>query len=332
MSMISKRGQRIANNSSILSDVWERLLLDGYHKTDNPQGIINLGTSENKLMYDILKPKFQEPASREIQEHHTQYCDFRGTYEFRKAVAEFLDHYMKPLENIDPDNLCVINGCNAIVEAMGTVLADPGEGFLLPTPYYGGFQIDLKQRAEVVPFPVYLTNKPVRGETGPFQLSVYRLEKAMDEAKKQNIKIRALLLCNPNNPFGYIYSEKLLQDFLEFAQRNSLHVIIDEIYLLSIFKKEYSMKSMLALNNLPDKQYVHVIWGFSKDFGISGFRCGVLHTWNKEVLGALWWISYFQCVPTSTQCLLLNLINDRVNDERSIRSRCRNDFVEVVLR
>ncbi|KXJ22504.1 putative inactive 1-aminocyclopropane-1-carboxylate synthase-like protein 2 [Exaiptasia diaphana] len=79
------------------------------------------------------------------------------------------------------------------------------------------------------------------------------------------------------------------------------------------------MKSMLALNNLPDKQYVHVIWGFSKDFGISGFRCGVLHTWNKEVLGALWWISYFQCVPTSTQCLLLNLINDR-------------DYVEELLK
>ncbi|KAK3734155.1 hypothetical protein QZH41_017125, partial [Actinostola sp. cb2023] len=123
----------------------------------------------------------------------------------------------------------------------------------------------------------------------------------MEEANNQGIKIRALLLCNPNNPFGYIYSEKLLQDCLEFAHRYSLHVIIDEIYLLSIFKKEHTMKSMLSFTNLPDKQYVHVIWGFSKDFGISGFRCGVLHTWNKEVLNALRWVAYFQSVPTSTQ-------------------------------
>ncbi|XP_032227919.1 1-aminocyclopropane-1-carboxylate synthase-like protein 1 isoform X2 [Nematostella vectensis] len=310
-SFLSSRGRRIDEYPSVLARAWSNQLEDGFHATKNPEGVINLGTSENKLMYDVLSQKFQENVSHDVLKEHTQYCDFGGLPSFKKAVADFLNYYMKPAETIDPNNLLVQNGCATVVEALGTVLADPGDGILIPAPYYGGFNADLCQRAQVVPFPVYLSSKPGPGENGPFQLSVWRLEDALDKAKKQGVTIRGILLTNPNNPVGNIYSDELLQDCLDFAHKHKLHVIFDEIYMLSVFKKEYSFKSILSFKNIPDRERLHVIWGFSKDFGVSGFRCGVLHTWNKKVQSSLRWIAYFQSVPTPTQILLTNLIEDK---------------------
>ncbi|KXJ04552.1 1-aminocyclopropane-1-carboxylate synthase-like protein 1, partial [Exaiptasia diaphana] len=78
------------------------------------------------------------------------------------------------------------------------------------------------------------------------------------------IKIRALLLVNPNNPFGYIYTEEEIQEYLQFAHRNDIHVIMDELYLLSIFKEGCTMKSVLSCKNIPDPKRLHVLWGLSK--------------------------------------------------------------------
>ncbi|XP_031571522.1 probable inactive 1-aminocyclopropane-1-carboxylate synthase-like protein 2 [Actinia tenebrosa] len=299
MSCMSERGKRLQNFNTILSDAWLKILQDGFHKFKNPTGIINLGMSENKLMYDVLKTKFEE--SCDIEEHHTHYCDFGGLSEFKRGIADLFDHMMKPVEPVDPSNLLILNGCCSVVEALTTVLTDPVEGILIPSPYYGGFDADLSIRAQAVPFPVYLSSKPRPGQTQPFELTVDQLERAMKDAKEQDVTIRCLLLTNPNNPLGNIYSAQQLQSYLDFAHRHTLHVILDEIYTLSIFKEGHSMKSILSFTNIPDRQRLHVVWGFSKDFGISGFRCGVLHTWNKQILDALKWVAYFQSVPTSTQ-------------------------------
>ncbi|KAL9955480.1 hypothetical protein ACROYT_G036811 [Oculina patagonica] len=283
-----------------------------FHKTKNPQGIINMGTSENTLAFDLLKDKLEEKESHAILQEHTMYFPAVGLKSFRETIADFLNYYMKPVEPMVPENLIVSNGATPLVDTLAYTIADEGEGLLIPSPFYGSFLLDLQTRSRVVPFPVELSSKPGPGETKPFELSEARLELALKKATEQGIKIRGLLLCNPNNPLGVIYSEELLQSCLQFAARHSLHVIVDEIYMLCGFKEGCSVTNVLSLKNVPNKEMIHVLWGFSKDFGVSGFRCGVLHTSNKEVYGAITTgYARFHDVPTPTQILLENLIKDK---------------------
>jgi len=283
-----------------------------FHKTKNPQGIINMATSENTLAFDLLKEKFEEKESHAILQEHTQYAPCEGLDSFRETITDFLNYYMKPVEPMIPENLIVSNGCTSLIDTLAYTLADEGEGLLVPSPFYGSFLVDLRIRCRVVPFPVELSSKPGPGETQPFELSVPRLESALKKATEQGVKIRGLLLCNPNNPLGIIYSEDVLQGCLQFAARHSLHVIVDEIYMLCVFKESSSVTNVLALKEIPNKDMIHVIWGFSKDFGVSGFRCGVLYTWNKDVFNVISsGYSRFHDVPTPAQILLGNLIKDK---------------------
>lgn len=291
---------------------WARPKENAFDKTTNPQGIINMATSENNLTYDLLKDKLMERASHEILEEHMGYFPQEGLQSFRQAIADFLNHYMKPAESILAQDLVVSNGCTPLVDCLSFILADEGEGLLIPAPFYGSFLLDLQTRARVVPFEVQLSSKIGPGESQPFELSEGRLEDALKKAQEQGVKIRGLLLSNPNNPLGVIYSKELLETCLAFAARHSLHVIVDEIYMLCGFKEDCCVTNVLSLKDIPDKDRLHVLWGFSKDFGASGFRCGVLHTRNKEVYRAICsGYTRFQDVPTPTQVLLENLIKDK---------------------
>lgn len=312
MPFISTRAKSMQRYTSRQDKYLTRLQANPFHKTKNPQGIIEMMTSENPLAFDLLKEKLEEKESYNILQEHTQYFCCEGLESFREAIADFLNHYMKPVEPILAENLIVSNGCTPILDSLGYVIADAGEGLLIPSPFYGSFTLDFQTRSRVIPFPVPLSSEIGPGETQPFELTVARLECALKKATEQGVKIRGLLLCNPNNPLSTTYSEELLQDCLKFAARHSLHVIVDEVYMLCGFKEGCSVTNVLSLKNVPDKKMIHVIWGFSKDFGLSGFRCGVLHTLNKDVYQAISsGYSRFQDLPTPTQILLTNLIKDK---------------------
>lgn len=101
-----------------------------------------------------------------------------------------------------------------------------------------------------------------------------RYEAAISNAK---CAVRAILLCNPHNPRGYVYSRPLLEALLRFAAKHDLHFVSDEIYALSTFVSgSRPFCSILeidldALNVRAEK--VHLLYGMSKDFGSSGLRC-----------------------------------------------------------
>ncbi len=194
----------------------------------------------------------------------------------------------------------------------GYTICDEGEGMLIPAPYYGAFKTYIFCRMGCIVHPVYLSSTPNReyGETMPFELSVQRLEQAYKEAKSQGVKIKAILMSNPNNPLGCVYSKSQLIEYLGFANRHGLHVILDEIYMMSVHCAEVSVTSGLSLDDAIDPSLLHVVWGFSKDLGLSGFRCGLVHTVNKALAHVLHCNAYFQSVPTVSQYILTAIVSD----------------------
>ncbi|KAJ8795939.1 hypothetical protein J1605_002701 [Eschrichtius robustus] len=182
----------------------------------------------------------------------------------------------------------VLNGCSSVFSALAMVLCDSGEAFLVPTPSYGGFIFRTHLYAKVELVPGHLESRVTEANAYPFQLTVDKLEQALLGAKIE-------------------YPQVMVKGPLRY----NLHVIIDEIYMLSVFDEAITFHSVLSMESLPDPNKTHVIWGTSKDFGISGFRFGTLYTRNREVASAVSSFGYLHSISGVTQYKLCHLLQDR---------------------
>ncbi|XP_077980128.1 1-aminocyclopropane-1-carboxylate synthase-like protein 1 [Glandiceps talaboti] len=309
--VLSQRGQKIAKSAIILDIGFALYQNNKYHQEDNPQGIVNAGTAENVISADLVAARLAKIKTPfENNTDILRYQPFTGLSEFRNTVSSFLTKHAKARQPLDPDNLVILNGCGSCISSLATVLCDAGDAWLIPTPYYTAILSDTGRIPQVQLVHADLTGEMSDGIQEPFQLTVKILEDSLQQAKDKGINVRALFLMNPNNPLGTVYSGELLRDCLNFAHRHQLHIIVDEIYMLSIFEEDTQFISVLSLEDLPDPERTHFIWGFSKDFSMSGLRCGALYSWNKEVVSAMSNISYFFSTPTSLQMLLNSMLLD----------------------
>uniref|UniRef100_A0A8C6ZK90 1-aminocyclopropane-1-carboxylate synthase homolog (inactive) n=1 Tax=Nothoprocta perdicaria TaxID=30464 RepID=A0A8C6ZK90_NOTPE len=278
---------------------------DKYDEESNPDGIINFGTSENKLCFDLMSKRVSQIAKRNMLRNSSL------VFILREEVARFLTHYCKAPAPLKAENVIVLNGCGSLFSALATVLCDPGEAVLIATPFYGGITQSVFLYGNVKLVYAYLDSKITGTSTRPFQLTVDKLEKALQDAQAEGVTVRALILLNPQNPLGDIYSLSELQDYLEFAKRHELHVIVDEIYMLSVFDESATFHSVLGMDRLPDPQRTHVMWGISKDFAVSGIRFGTLYTENQDVANAVASLCYFHGVCGPVQHKVAQLLRDR---------------------
>ncbi|KAL7992296.1 hypothetical protein Chor_016552 [Crotalus horridus] len=235
-----------------------------------------------------------------------------------EEVARFLTYYSKAPAPLKAENVILQNGCGSLFSSLAMVLCDPGgnlihkyKAFLIATPFYGGIIKDVYLSGRVKLVYAYLDSQVTGSCTRPFQLTVDKLKKALQDAQSEGIKVRGLILLNPQNPLGDIYSLSELQDYLEFAKRHELHVIVDEIYMLSVFDDSATFHSVLEMDRLPDPQRTHVLWGISKDFAMSGVRFGVLYTLNQDVIKAVTCFNYVHSICGPMQYQIIQLLKDR---------------------
>jgi 1-aminocyclopropane-1-carboxylate synthase 1/2/6 len=293
MSLATRAASLTAGPPSLVTAHF-RCMQDAFELGRNPDGFINLGTSENHLLWDIVGQRLA--AVKPLSAADTHYDYLYGSKRLRSAVAQFLSR-MSGIKLIDANGLTVTSGASAALEMLLYCICEAGDRVLIPAPYYAGFDFDLEARIGVGAVPVLPEQAASMGEA---------LEQALAKAKGQGSKIKALLVTNPGNPTGAIYDRKTLLEMEAFCRKHDLHCIFDEIYAHSCFG-ENAMVSALALFN---SDRVHVLYGFAKDFGLSGFKVGVVHTHNKELNAALHTLAYFSPVSTSTQHLLADLLED----------------------
>lgn len=159
--------------------------------------------------------------------------------------------------------------------------------------------MDLETRDELKVIPVHTPS-----ETG-FRLTPELLDDAVDAADRP---VRALLFTTPNNPLGTVYTPEQLEEVVAWAERQDVHLVLDELFALSVYG-DASFNSGASLRpTLGDK--VHVVWAFSKDFAASGLRCGVLVSENQGLVQAVDGLAYWAAVSGDTQFVLEQLISD----------------------
>jgi aspartate/methionine/tyrosine aminotransferase len=295
---LALRGRRLVDESRLPAYIAANLARshDRYAPTSNPGGYVALCTAENRLVEDLLRPKLL--AAGDVPERALGYDDMRGSAGFRRQIAAFLARSFvgRP---VDPDAVIVLAGAGTVLEAMFHAIADPGDGVLVPTPSYAGFWLDLETRDALSILPVHTS-----AEDG-FRLTTDLLDRALATARRP---VRALLFTSPDNPLGRVYSAAEIDEVAAWCEHHRLHLVVDEIYALSVFGEAPFTSVGSRRRELGDR--IHVVWGFSKDFGMSGLRCGVLVSESVDVAAAVSAQAYWGAVSGATQHLLGEMLAD----------------------
>ncbi|GAX77345.1 hypothetical protein CEUSTIGMA_g4791.t1 [Chlamydomonas eustigma] len=280
---------------------------------DDPEGVISIVVAENKLGAPLVHERLLQcrPPPNDVL-FYTK--DMNGYQRLRKAISGLMSRtFMKGLE-VDPDHLTVLAGAGAILDNLMWCIGAPGEGVLIPRPYYPAFDNDLQIRCGMEPIPFDLCG--AQGESVSHQL-----DKAAADAASRGSPVKVLLLTNPNNPLSTIYTRDTLLEALRWCLANRVHVVSDEIYAMSVWGEDAphfeSMESIARAEAqlMPDgealiQDLVHVVFGLSKDFCASGLRFGCLHSRNPSLNKAVFNLSYFCMCSGHTQSLLTELLED----------------------
>ncbi|XP_053576208.1 1-aminocyclopropane-1-carboxylate synthase-like protein 1 [Bombina bombina] len=308
---LSTRGNILSGFRGSSEEGYRAYHEDKYDEDKNPNGIINFGTSENKLCFDLMSKRLTQSDMNVVEPPLLQYPDWKGHMFLREEVARFLTYYCKAPAPLNPENVIILNGCGSLFSSLAAVLCDPGDSIMIATPFYGGITQSIFLYSGIKLVYVHLESKISPPGTRPFQLTVQKLEKTLQSARAEGSSIKALILLNPHNPLGDVYSLSEMVEFLEFAKRHSLHVIVDEIYMLSVFDESTTYQSVLSLDKLPDPMRTHVMWGVSKDFAVSGIRFGTLYSQNQDVCNGVASLCYFHGVCGPIQYKIAQLLRDR---------------------
>ncbi|XP_039132368.1 probable aminotransferase ACS12 isoform X1 [Dioscorea cayenensis subsp. rotundata] len=222
-----------------------------------------------------------------------------------KALAAFMGQVMLESISLDPSQMIITSGATSAIETLSFCLADPGDAVLIPSPYYIGYDKNLKWRAGVEIIPV-----PCRSIDN-FRLSISSLELAYNQAKKRGIKVRAIFLSNPSNPVGNLIDRYTMHELLDFVTEKNIHLVSDEVFAGSNHGTgEFVSIADVAHTEGFDKSRVHIIYGLSKILSLPGFRIGVICSFNENVLQTAKKYARFFSVSVPTQRLLVSMLSD----------------------
>ncbi|KAJ3184313.1 hypothetical protein HDU87_005161 [Geranomyces variabilis] len=304
-SSLSTLARNATAKPSLLLTGLSKALANPYHHTTSPLGIINLGTAENHLCFPELLEKFNSPEIRITTPDMLTYGNTYGSAPLLASIADLFNEFLRPCQAVVPADLTVHAGCGATISNVAQALTDPGDGILIPCPFYGGFDFDLT---------LYAQAKLVHVETSShdnFLITPKACETAYANAVAAGTRVRVLLLTNPSNPTGLAMGPSEILSLLEWAKGRNLHVVSDEIYALSTWSNKNPFVSVLALPTLPDPQRTHVVWSFSKDFGSNGIRVGVFFSRDRQLLKAMHMFSILTNTSSLADRACANLLSDR---------------------
>jgi len=215
---------------------------------------------------DIETPEIARNAVKNADIKVLEYSRSEGSEQYRTKLAAY---YAKQNIQISAQDIIITTGgSEALLFAMGTV-ADVGDEIIIPEPFYANYNgFATASGLKVVPVVSNL-------ETG------FALPPIEDFEKLITPKTRAILICNPGNPTGYLYSREELVKLKELVLKHDLFIIADEVYREFVYDgtKHYSIMEQDGLD-----QHAIMIDSVSKRYSMCGARIGCLVSKNKEVI------------------------------------------------
>jgi aspartate aminotransferase len=215
---------------------------------------------------DIETPEVAMNAIRNFKQDVVAYSHSAGILSYRQKLCEY---YKSVNIDVTPDEIIVGTGASeAILFAMQSCM-DDGDEIIIPEPFYANYNgFAVNAGVKVVPISSSI-------EDGFALPAISEFEKAITP------KTKAILLCNPNNPTGYLYSREELEVVRDIVLKHDLFLISDEVYREFVYDGNEHF-SVMNLEGLEEN--VILIDSVSKRYSACGFRIGCMISKNKEVM------------------------------------------------
>jgi len=215
---------------------------------------------------DIQTPEVALNAIRNINQKVIEYSHSAGNESYRRKLAAF---YQKLGINVDyTEMLITTGGSEAILFTLMTCL-NPGDEVITPEPFYANYN-GFATTAGVKIVPVTSSIK-----------DDFALPPIIEIEKKITPKTKGILICNPNNPTGYLYSKKELLHLREIVNEHDIFFFSDEAYREFCYD---GASHFSAMNLEGIENNVIMLDSVSKRYSECGLRIGALVTKNKEVI------------------------------------------------
>ena len=218
---------------------------------------------------DLPTPQAAIDAIRSIDRKVLEYSPSQGYLSYRKKLV---DYYKKYDINLTADDIIITTGGSEAVLFSFMACLNPGDEIIMPDPFYANYQ------AFAISAGAVIRTIPTTIEEGFCLPKVERFEELINERTK------AIMICNPNNPTGYLYTRREMNQIRDLVKKYDLYLFSDEVYREFIYTGSPYI-SACHLEGIEDN--VVLIDSVSKRYSECGIRIGALITKNKELRQAV---------------------------------------------
>lgn len=216
---------------------------------------------------NIETPKTAIEAVNKSDSKIIAYGPSAGRLSLRTMVAEYYNSFQA---TVDPTDVLVTIGASEAIMFTFLSCMDVDDEVIIPEPFYANYNgFATACSAKVIPIPSAIEEE--------FKLPDVKAFKSL-----LNARTKAIMLCNPGNPTGQLYSKDALSEILDFAIKYDLYLIVDEVY--REFCYDETFRSILSFAKGANN--VIVIDSASKVFSLCGARIGFLVSKNRDILKA----------------------------------------------
>ena len=215
---------------------------------------------------DIKTPKVALDAVKNNNLEIVAYSRSEGSEEYRTKIA---DYYSKNNIQVTADEIIVTTGgSEALLFTFGSIM-DAGDEVIIPEPFYANYNgFSVASGVNVVPVISKIDDN-------------FALPPIEEFEKLITPKTKAILICNPGNPTGYLYSEEEIKKLANIAKKHNLFLIADEVYREFTYDGE-KHHSVMEVSGLED--YAIMIDSVSKRYSMCGARIGCIVSKNKDLI------------------------------------------------
>ena len=215
---------------------------------------------------DIKTPEVAIQAVKNIDLTILEYSHSAGNESYRKKLAAYYTNQGIPIKT--EDIIITTGGSEALMFAMGSTM-DQGDEIIIPEPFYANYN-GFSTASGINVVPVISTI-----DTG------FSLPAIADFEKLITPKTKAILICNPGNPTGYLYSKEEIMQLADLVKKHDLFLISDEVYREFTYDGDIHYSVM----NVPGlEEHAIMIDSVSKRYSMCGARIGCIVSKNKELM------------------------------------------------
>ena len=217
---------------------------------------------------DIKTPEVALQAIKNVAIEVLEYSHSAGFESYRTKLAKYYQGHQLPIQT--EDIIITTGGSEALMFAIGSTM-DPGDEIIIPEPFYANYNgFSISNGVNIVPVMSSI-------EDGFALPPISAFEKLITP------KTKAILICNPGNPTGYLYSEEEMQQLAALVIKHDLFLIADEVYR----EFAYDGYKHISVMSMPElAEHAIMIDSVSKRYSMCGARIGCIVSKNKALMAA----------------------------------------------